>query len=121
MAAILVVEDDPDVAGLIQMKLSLSGHDVHVAVDGEFGLQAAAERLPDLIILDWMMPRKNGLEVCLELRATERYAQTKILMLTARSEDIDRQRAMDAGADDYFTKPFSPRALAARVDSLIAA
>ena len=120
MASILVVEDDADVAGLIRLRLSGAGHDVALATDGMAGLAAAQQHVPDLIILDWMMPRKNGIEVCTELRSDQVFTRTKIMMLTARSSQADVDRAMAAGADDYVTKPFSPRALAARVDQLIA-
>ncbi|MGZ0711713.1 response regulator transcription factor (plasmid) [Coraliomargarita sp. W4R53] len=120
MAAILVVEDEADVARLIQLKLSSVGHDVEVASDGQFGLEAAAASLPDLVIVDWMMPRKNGLEVCAALRADERYVKTRILMVSARAQESDRLQALAAGADDYVTKPFLPRELAQRVATLIA-
>lgn len=120
MASILVVEDDADVAGLISFRLSASGHDVVVAPDGQAGVAAAHERAPDVIILDWMMPVKTGIEVCEELRAHAAFAGTKIMMLTARARDADVERARAAGADDYMTKPFSPRDLLARVERLIA-
>lgn len=120
MASILVVEDDADVAGLISFRLSASGHSVVVAPDGEAGVAAAHEAAPDVVILDWMMPRKNGIEVCEELRADDVFAATKIMMLTARARDSDIERARVAGADDYMTKPFSPRDLLARVERLIA-
>ncbi|WP_460772612.1 response regulator transcription factor [Microbacterium sp. GXF7504] len=119
MASILVVEDDADVAGLISLRLSSSGHLVEVAPDGEAGIEAARATVPDLVILDWMMPRKNGIEVCAELRADDRFLGTKIMMLTARAKDTDREQAFSVGVDDYVTKPFSSRELLARVDQLV--
>jgi len=120
VASILVVEDDADVAGLIRLRLSSSGHRVAVAPDGEAGIAAARAEVPDLVILDWMMPRKSGIEVCAELRADERFTGTKIMMLTARAKDSDVERAYTAGADDYVTKPFSARELLSRVEKLVA-
>lgn len=118
MACILVVEDDADVAALIRFRLAASGHEVVLAGDGEAGVAAARARVPDVIILDWMMPGKNGIEVCTDLRADERFRTTRILMLTARAKDADRELAYTAGVDDYMTKPFSPRDLLARVERL---
>ena len=120
MARVLVVEDDADVASLLQHVLAGVGHEVAVANDGGAGLEAAYENQPDVVILDWMMPVKNGLEVCAALRADDAFAGTRIMMLTARSSPQDVSRAKAAGADDYFVKPFTPRALRARVAELIA-
>ena len=120
MARVLVVEDDADVASLLQHVLAGVGHEVAVAHDGGAGLEAAYEHQPDVVILDWMMPVKNGLEVCTALRADAAFADTRIMMLTARSSPQDVSRAKAAGADDYFVKPFTPRALRARVAELIA-
>ncbi len=119
MGSILVVEDDPDVSALIEHRLRAAGHSVTVEVDGEAGLAAARSAPHDLIMLDWMMPRRTGLEVCVELRSDPTFASTKILMLTARAQEIDVERALAAGASAYVTKPFSPRELAARVDALM--
>ncbi|WP_159499753.1 response regulator transcription factor [Microbacterium sp. 18062] len=121
MATILVVEDDADVAGLIQLRLSASGHDVSVAVDGLAGVSAAYAVRPDVVILDWMMPRLSGIQVCERLRADGAFDAMKIIMLTARARESDIERAYSAGVDDYMTKPFSPRELGARVEALIAA
>ncbi len=119
MASILVVEDDSDVAGLISFRLAASGHDVVVACDGAAGVEQARILVPDIVILDWMMPRKNGIEVCAEIRADIRFERTRILMLTARAKDADRELAYATGVDDFVTKPFSPRDLLARVERLI--
>lgn len=119
MAHVLVVDDDPDVSALVDYRLRAAGHDVMIEPDGEAGLAAAIARVPDVIVLDWMMPRRNGLEVCLELRSDRTYDATKIIMLTAKTQLHDIERAFAAGANDYVLKPFSPRELAARVESLL--
>ncbi|WP_405371717.1 MULTISPECIES: response regulator transcription factor [unclassified Microbacterium] len=120
MANVLVVEDDTDVASLLRHILSSVGHEVHVAHDGGAGLEAAYAHHPDMVILDWMMPVKTGIEVCATLRSDPEFVRTRIMMLTARSSPQDVSRAKAAGADDYFTKPFTPRELRARVADLLA-
>lgn len=119
MAHVLVVEDDEDVASLIEHVLSGVGHEVDVAHDGGAGLAAAQAHRPDVVILDWMMPIKSGIEVCSELRADPGFAGTRIMMLTARSSPQDVSRARAAGVDDYVVKPFTPRDLRARVATLL--
>jgi DNA-binding response OmpR family regulator len=95
------------------------GHDVLVAHDGESGLAAARSEMPDLVILDWMMPILTGLEVCAELRADETLARVPVILLTAKAQENDIKRGFTAGADDYIVKPFSPRELASRVSALL--
>ena len=113
---VLIVEDEIDVARLIKHTLDRAGElDVHIAVTGEAGLTMAAEHPPDLVILDLNLPGFDGLEVCRILRGRPATAGVKIIMLTARASESDRIRGLDLGADDYMTKPFSPRELAARV------
>ncbi|MEV8252683.1 response regulator [Rhodoglobus sp. NPDC076762] len=119
MASVLIVEDDEDVRALVVHRLKQAGHDVLVEADGEAGLAAARQSVPDLVILDWMMPRRNGLEVCFELRSDEAFANTRILMLTAKAQEQDIERALAAGADDYVVKPFSSRELIARATALL--
>ena len=113
---VLVVEDEPDIAGLIKRSLERAG-DLHVdvAMTGEAALLRAAEWPPDAIVLDLNLPVLDGLEVCRILRAREASATVPIIMLTARTSEPDRIHGLDIGADDYVTKPFSPRELAARV------
>lgn len=119
MAQVLIVDDDVDVASLVFQVLAGAGHDVAVANDGDAGLAAAYSDVPDVMILDWMMPRKTGIEVCAALRADQRFAVTRIMMLTARSSPEDIALARSVGADDYFVKPFSPRVLRQRVATLL--
>ncbi len=113
---VLVVEDEIDVARLIKHTLDRTGDlQVEIAVTGEAALTLAAERPPDLVVLDLNLPGFDGLEVCRILRGRPASATVKIIMLTARASESDRIRGLDLGADDYMTKPFSPRELAARV------
>jgi DNA-binding response OmpR family regulator len=117
---VLVVEDDPDIAGLIRHALERGG-DIEVAVadSGDAALQAVAARVPDVILLDLSLPVLGGLEVCRLLRARPDTARVPIIMLTARAGESDRVAGLDAGADDYVTKPFSLRELAARVRAVL--
>ena len=113
---VLVVEDEPDVAGLIKHTLERGGDlDVEIAHTGEAALTKATERVPDVLILDLNLPGFDGLEVCRILRGRPGFEALPIIMLTARACEGDRIKGLDLGADDYMTKPFSPRELAARV------
>jgi DNA-binding response OmpR family regulator len=116
MAHVLVVEDEPQLASLIATQLSATGHTVSVAADGVDALRFLETGTADLIILDWMLPGLDGLEVCRRVRAR---SITPILMLTARAEEVDRVLGLEIGADDYLTKPFSMRELMARARSLL--
>src|SRR5688500_11894178 len=117
---VLVVEDESDIAGLIKHTLERSGDSiVEIAPSGDQALKLAAEQPPDLIILDLNLPVLDGLEVCRLLRTRPATAKTPIIMVTARATEIDRVVGLDAGADDYITKPFSPRELAARVRAVM--
>ena len=113
---ILVVDDDPNVVKLVQLYLERDGHEVLTASDGVTGLELAREEQPSLIVLDLMLPRMDGMEVCRTLRAE---SAVPIVMLTAMVEEDDRLAGLDLGADDYVTKPFSPRELAARVRAVL--
>jgi DNA-binding response OmpR family regulator len=113
---VLVVEDEPDIAELIKRTLERAGDlQVDVAMTGEAALEKTAELQPDAIVLDLNLPLLDGLEVCRILRTREGSATVPIIMLTARTSETERIRGLDVGADDYVTKPFSPRELAARV------
>jgi two-component system phosphate regulon response regulator PhoB len=116
---VLVVEDEDALATLLRYNLEKDGYHVGVAVDGEEGLMMASERLPDLVILDWMLPKVPGIEVCRRLRAKPDARNIPIIMLTARGEESDRIRGLDTGADDYVTKPFSTTELLARVRAVL--
>lgn len=113
---ILVIEDDKDIARLLELHLHDGGYDVHVAQDGATGLNQALSHVYDLIVLDLMLPGMEGLEVCRNVRTKPNY--TPILMLTAKSTELDRVLGLEVGADDYLTKPFSIRELLARVKAL---
>jgi len=117
MTTVLAIEDDPAILRGLSDNLRFEGYEVLTATDGETGYRLQRERKPDLILLDLMLPRMSGLEVCRKLRAEG--IQTPILMLTARSEEPDRVLGLDLGADDYVTKPFSVRELMARVRALL--
>jgi len=121
VSRILIVEDEPDVLLLLENRVRGAGHDVQSASDGERGLELALAEEPDLIILDWMMPKLDGIEVLERLRADEVGGGIKVLMLTARSQQNDVDRAFAAGADDYIVKPFSSRELVERIATLLEA
>lgn len=116
---VLVVEDEGALGHLLQYNLERAGYRVRVAEDGDEALLAAAEETPDLVVLDWMLPKLSGIEVCRSLRRRAATHATPILMLTARGEDSDKVRGLESGADDYVTKPFSPAELLARVKALL--
>ena len=116
---ILVVEDEASLVTLLRYNLEGAGFEVMEAIDGEEALVAVAERKPDLILLDWMLPLVSGLEVCRQLRRRPESRDVPIIMLTARGEEEDRIRGLDNGADDYVTKPFSPSELLARVRAIL--
>jgi two-component system phosphate regulon response regulator PhoB len=116
---VLVVEDEAALADLLRYNLEKEGYQVSVAADGEEALVVADENNPDLIVLDWMLPKAPGIEVCRRLRARQATRNTPIVMLTARSEESDRVRGLDMGADDYVTKPFSMGELLARLRAVM--
>ena len=116
---ILVIEDEPSIAELIAINLSHAGYEVEKAMQTDIAQGLIKEQLPSLIILDWMLPGKSGVQFAKELRANERTRGLPILMLTAKSEEADKILGLDSGADDYVTKPFSPKELIARVRALL--
>jgi two-component system alkaline phosphatase synthesis response regulator PhoP len=119
VARILVVEDSQDIADLIAHYLQGAGYTTTMAADGSEGLKLARAATPDAIILDLMLPGMDGLHICQALRGEPATAAIPIIMLTARGEESDRVRGLEFGADDYVTKPFSPKELVARVGALL--
>ena len=116
---ILVVEDEPDIRELVRYNLEQAGFRVAEAVDGEDALRRVGEEKPALIILDLMLPKGDGLEVCRTIRGRTETAHVPIVMLTAKAAEVDRVLGLEFGADDYVTKPFSPRELVARVRAVL--
>jgi two-component system phosphate regulon response regulator PhoB len=116
---ILVVEDEPSIAELISINLTHAGYTVSRALQADEALQLLRNSKPDLVILDWMMPGKSGVQFARELRSSPATQAIPILMLTAKGEEADKVLGLDAGADDYVTKPFSPKELVARVKALL--
>ena len=116
---VLVVEDEEALSTLLQYNLEKEGYGVRLAADGEDALVQVDERLPDLIVLDWMLPKISGIEVCRRLRGRVETRNVPIVMLTARGEESDRIRGLDTGADDYVIKPFSMTELTARLRAVL--
>ena len=116
---ILVVDDEPDILSLLVYQLSREGYRISTAVDGRSAVSTALEDRPDLIVLDLMLPAMDGYQVLRELRENERTSEIPVLLLTARREEEDRIHGFEKGADDYVTKPFSPRELVLRVGALL--
>lgn len=119
MAKLLIIEDETDIRELISFNLEMSGYEVIKARDGEEGLSLARSQAPDLVILDLMLPGMDGLKVCSHLKKDPETRELPVIMLTARSEDDDVVAGLETGADDYVTKPFSPRVLIARVKAAL--
>lgn len=119
LVKILIVDDEPDILEFLRYNLEKEGYTVFTANDGNEAIEAAKKDVPDLIILDVMMPGLDGVEVCRALREMPQFASTLIIFLTARSEDYSEIAGFDVGADDYITKPIRPRVLIARIKSLL--
>ncbi len=118
-ATILVVEDEPAIQELVACNLEIAGHRALRADSAEQALKMVREELPDLIVLDWMLPGINGIEFAHRLRTEKRTQAVPLIMLTARAEELDKLVGLETGADDYITKPFSPRELNARVKAVL--
>lgn len=118
-ANIMVVEDEPAIQELLALNLNQAGHNVIRAMSVEQAQSLMKETLPDLIILDWMLPGVSGIEYARKIKSDEYTKSTPIIMLTARGEEIDKVRGLEVGADDYVTKPFSPRELNARIKAVL--
>ncbi len=118
-AKILIVDDEPDILEFLSYNLAAEGYEVHVASNGLKGLHEAKKIVPDLIILDIMMPEMDGVELCRRLRADATFDQTSITFLTARQEDYSQIAALEQGGDDYISKPIKPRVLVARIKAIL--
>lgn len=116
---VLIVEDSLEIQTLLEFNFHKAGYNVIIASDGDEGLDLAEECQPDVIILDWMMPQKSGIEVLKKLRRREATADTPVIMLTAKAEEHDKLLGLEKGADDYVVKPFSPAELIARTGALL--
>ena len=119
MPKVLVVEDEPAIRELLKVNLVDAGYEVRMVADAESGLRELGESLPDLLLLDWMLPGKSGLLLAKELRADARTRELPIIMITARTDEADKVAGLEAWVDDYVTKPFSPRELKARIKSVL--
>lgn len=117
--SILIVEDEESLATLLDYNLGKEGFETRVAMDGEEALLSVEDAAPDLIVLDWMLPKISGIEVCRRLRSKNETRNIPVIMLTARAEEADRIRGLDTGADDYMTKPFSMNELVARIRAVL--
>ena len=118
-ALILVVEDEPAIQSLIEVNLHRAGYGVILAADADAAKREVQKALPDLVLLDWMLPGMSGIDLARRLRADTRTRRLPIIMLTARAEERDKIEGLDVGADDYVTKPFSPRELMARIKAVL--
>jgi len=119
MPKVLVVEDEPAIRELLKVNLVDAGYDVRMVPDAESGMRELGEALPDLLLLDWMLPGKSGMLLAKELRADARTRELPIIMITARTDEADKVAGLEAWVDDYVTKPFSPRELKARIKSVL--
>jgi DNA-binding response OmpR family regulator len=115
MSKVLIADDDPDILDLVAFKLEQAGHHLVTAGDGITALAEARREPPDVVVLDVSMPGMSGLDICRELRADPATAAIPVILLTARAQEADVEAGFDVGADDYVTKPFSPRELVSRV------
>ncbi len=117
--SILIVEDEPNIVLSLQFIMKRSGHEVRIAEDGEAALIAMSEQKPDVVLLDVMLPKRDGLSVCEAIRANPEWAGVKILVLSAKSRESDKDKALNLGADDYITKPYSTRDVCERVNAML--
>ena len=116
---VLIVDDEPNIVLSLEFLMNKEGYEVRSAANGEEAMAEIAEKIPDLILLDVMMPRKDGYEMCQELRANPAWQGIKIIMLTAKGRDVEREKGLALGADDYITKPFATREVVEKVKSLL--
>lgn len=116
---ILVVDDEPSILLSLEFLMDQAGYEVQTATDGDEALQSISEKLPDLIVLDVMMPKRDGFEVCQTIRANPEWKKIKIIMLTAKGREIDQEKGLALGADDYITKPFATQDLVNKVKAVL--
>lgn len=119
--SVLVADDEPNIVLSLQFLMNQAGFDVRVARDGEEAIAMIEERVPDLVLLDVMMPKKDGYEVCQTIRNNPAWKDMRIIMLTAKGREVEREKGMAMGADEYITKPFSTRYVVERVKQLLGA
>ena len=117
--SVLIVDDEPNIVRALQFLMTKAGYIVRVARDGEQALDEIAKAAPDLVLLDAMMPKRDGFDVCQTVRANPSWAGVRIIMLTAKGRDIEREKGMAMGADDYITKPFSTKEVVAQVEKIL--
>jgi two-component system, OmpR family, alkaline phosphatase synthesis response regulator PhoP len=117
--SVLIVDDEPNIVRALQFLMTKAGYIVRVAHDGEQALDEIAKAAPDLVLLDAMMPKRDGFDVCQTVRANPSWAGVRIIMLTAKGRDIEREKGMAMGADDYITKPFSTKEVVAQVEKIL--
>ena len=116
----LIVDDEPNILLSLQFLMKKNGYEVRTAKDGEEALAEISRAAPDLVLLDVMMPKMDGFSICEQIRATPEWRDMRIIMLTARGRDIEREKGLALGADDYITKPFSTKDAIARVEAVLA-
>jgi DNA-binding response OmpR family regulator len=116
---VLIVDDEPNIVLSLEFLMKKEGYEVRSASNGKEAMDTIAEKIPDLILLDVMMPRMDGYEVCQELRANPAWEDMKIIMLTAKGRDVEREKGLALGADDYVTKPFATQELVSKVKTLL--
>lgn len=116
---VLVVDDEPNIVLSLKFLISQQGYEVRTAGNGEEALRALEEKIPDLILLDIMMPKPDGYEVCQKIRATPEWKEIPVIMLTAKGRDVEKQKGFAMGADDYITKPFATQELVSKVRAML--
>ncbi len=117
--SVLVVDDEPNIVMSLEFLMEQAGFEVRVAADGEAALKAMEDKVPDLVLLDVMMPKRDGYDLCQMIRAKPEWKDVRIIMLTAKGREVEREKGMALGADDYVTKPFSTRELVERVKTFL--
>ena len=117
--SVLIVDDEPNIVRSLEFLMTKAGYEVRVARDGEQALSEIAKAPPDLVLLDEMMPKRDGLDVCQTIRGNPDWTGIRVIMLTAKGRDIEREKGLAMGADDYITKPFSTREVVAQVEKIL--